>query len=123
MADKDILELIQSSKNKIAADSDNENETNTAAPVPTQFEMRNIMKSRRISPTLLTSAWFGCHSKTIALTSTHFFKRSLMADVGIGPLSSSSSVQKETHFAVFLGVLHSKFLGVLLSSVHLHVPL
>ncbi|GFU82937.1 hypothetical protein TNCV_2967561 [Trichonephila clavipes] len=32
-------------------------------------------------------------------------------------------VQKETHFAVFLGVLHSKFLGVLLSSVHLHVPI
>ncbi|GFV50849.1 uncharacterized protein TNCV_3921421 [Trichonephila clavipes] len=29
---------------------------------------------------------------------------------------------KETHFVVFLGVLHSKFLGVL-SSVHLHVPL
>ncbi|GFX70934.1 hypothetical protein TNCV_1689171 [Trichonephila clavipes] len=63
-------------------------------------------------------AWFGCHSKTIALTASHFFKRSLMADVGIGPL-----VQKETHFAVFLGVLHSKLLGVLLSSVHLHVPL
>ncbi|GFY22772.1 hypothetical protein TNCV_2180331 [Trichonephila clavipes] len=32
-------------------------------------------------------------------------------------------VQKETHFAVFLGVLHSKFLGVLMSSVRLHVPL
>ncbi|GFT12918.1 hypothetical protein TNCV_5096061 [Trichonephila clavipes] len=30
---------------------------------------------------------------------------------------------KETHFVVFLGVLHSKFLGVLLSSIHLHVPL
>ncbi|GFX17123.1 hypothetical protein TNCV_4266491 [Trichonephila clavipes] len=30
---------------------------------------------------------------------------------------------KETHFVVFLGVIHSKFLGVLLSSVHLHVPL
>ncbi|GFV62086.1 uncharacterized protein TNCV_4108891 [Trichonephila clavipes] len=41
-------------------------------------------------PTLLTSAWFGCHSKTIDLTACHFFKRSLMADVGIGPLSSSS---------------------------------
>ncbi|GFU10591.1 hypothetical protein TNCV_1772711 [Trichonephila clavipes] len=37
-----------------------------------------------------------------------------MADVGIGTLSLPL-VQKETHFVVFLGVLHSKFLGVLLS--------
>ncbi|PRD32737.1 UNVERIFIED_CONTAM: hypothetical protein NCL1_19584 [Trichonephila clavipes] len=48
------------------------------------------------SPTLLTSAWFGCHSNTIALTSSHFFKRSLMADVGIGPLSSSSCSEGDT---------------------------
>ncbi|GFX96948.1 hypothetical protein TNCV_1996801 [Trichonephila clavipes] len=43
MADKDILELIQSSKNII--DSDNENEMNNAALAPTSFEKRNIMKS------------------------------------------------------------------------------
>ncbi|GFT69483.1 uncharacterized protein TNCV_1297671 [Trichonephila clavipes] len=48
------------------------------------------------SPTLLTSAWFGCHSKTIALTSAHFFKRSLMADVSIGPLSFSSCSEGDT---------------------------
>uniref|UniRef100_A0A8C4RRF5 Tigger transposable element-derived protein 4 n=1 Tax=Erpetoichthys calabaricus TaxID=27687 RepID=A0A8C4RRF5_ERPCA len=45
MADKDILEFVQSSKNIIDADSDDENEMNNAAPVPTSSEMRNIMKS------------------------------------------------------------------------------
>ncbi|GFV35225.1 protein odd-skipped-related 1 [Trichonephila clavipes] len=81
------------------------------------FRRQDHLRDHR-SPTLLTSAWFGCHSKTIALTSAHFFKRSLMTDVGIDPLHLPL-VQKETHFDVFLGVLHSKFLGVLLSSVHL----
>uniref|UniRef100_A0A8C4SEN5 HTH CENPB-type domain-containing protein n=1 Tax=Erpetoichthys calabaricus TaxID=27687 RepID=A0A8C4SEN5_ERPCA len=47
MTDKDILEFVQSSKNIIDADSDNENEMNNAAPVPTSSEMRNIMKSMR----------------------------------------------------------------------------
>ncbi|GFV73013.1 putative DD41D transposase [Trichonephila clavipes] len=41
MADKDILEFVQSSKNIFDADSDNENEMNNAAPVPTSSEMRN----------------------------------------------------------------------------------
>ncbi|GFV53653.1 hypothetical protein TNCV_1042601 [Trichonephila clavipes] len=41
----DILELVQSSKNIIDADSDSENEMNNAAPAPTSFEMRNIKKS------------------------------------------------------------------------------
>ncbi|GFX96952.1 putative transposable element [Trichonephila clavipes] len=43
MADKDILELVQSSKNII--DSDSKNEMNNAALAPTSFEKRNIMKS------------------------------------------------------------------------------
>ncbi|GFW40193.1 hypothetical protein TNCV_5118761 [Trichonephila clavipes] len=34
MTDKDILDIIQSSKNIIDADSDDENEMNNAAPVP-----------------------------------------------------------------------------------------
>ncbi|GFT91218.1 uncharacterized protein TNCV_4044491 [Trichonephila clavipes] len=41
MADKNILEFVQSSKNIIDADSDDEK----AAPVSTSSEMRNIMKS------------------------------------------------------------------------------
>ncbi|GFV23508.1 uncharacterized protein TNCV_4782191 [Trichonephila clavipes] len=45
MADKDILEFVQSSKNIIDADSDDENEIKNAAPVPTSSEMGNIMKS------------------------------------------------------------------------------
>ncbi|GFU55755.1 hypothetical protein TNCV_2969241 [Trichonephila clavipes] len=40
MADKDILELVQSSKSITNADS----ETNNAASVSTSFEIRNIMK-------------------------------------------------------------------------------
>ncbi|GFW74607.1 DDE-1 domain-containing protein [Trichonephila clavipes] len=47
MADKNILEFVQSSKNITDADSDDENEMNNAAPVPTESEMRNIMKSMR----------------------------------------------------------------------------
>ncbi|GFV51892.1 transposable element Tcb1 transposase [Trichonephila clavipes] len=45
IADKDILEFVQSSKNIIHSDSDEKKETNDAAPVPTSSEMRNIMKS------------------------------------------------------------------------------
>ncbi|GFV29674.1 SCAN domain-containing protein 3 [Trichonephila clavipes] len=44
MADKDILMFVQSTKNIIDADSDDENEMNN---VPTSSEMRNIMKSMR----------------------------------------------------------------------------
>ncbi|GFU44983.1 hypothetical protein TNCV_4234981 [Trichonephila clavipes] len=44
MADENILEFSQSSKN-MDADFDDENERNTAAPVPTSSEMRNILKS------------------------------------------------------------------------------
>ncbi|GFU86267.1 hypothetical protein TNCV_369231 [Trichonephila clavipes] len=43
MADKDISEFVQSSKN-IDADSDDEKEMNNAAPVPTPSEARTIMK-------------------------------------------------------------------------------
>ncbi|GFS48254.1 hypothetical protein TNCV_2296431 [Trichonephila clavipes] len=46
MTNKDILEFVQSSKNNIEADSDEENGTNNTAPVTTPLEMRNIMKSR-----------------------------------------------------------------------------
>ncbi|GFW57806.1 hypothetical protein TNCV_2927251 [Trichonephila clavipes] len=45
MADKDILELVQSSKNIINADSDDENKMNNAAPFPMASETRNAMKS------------------------------------------------------------------------------
>ncbi|GFT70336.1 hypothetical protein TNCV_2657951 [Trichonephila clavipes] len=45
MADKDILEFLQSSKNIMDEDSDYENEMKNAAPVPTSSEMRNGMKS------------------------------------------------------------------------------
>ncbi|GFW33815.1 hypothetical protein TNCV_3589001 [Trichonephila clavipes] len=45
MADKGILEFLQSSKNIIDADSDDEKEMNNAAPVPTSSEMRNVMKN------------------------------------------------------------------------------
>ncbi|GFT29662.1 hypothetical protein TNCV_4890881 [Trichonephila clavipes] len=46
MADKDILEFVQSSKNIIDTNYDDENEMNNAAPVPTSSEMRNVMKSK-----------------------------------------------------------------------------
>ncbi|GFV03490.1 hypothetical protein TNCV_5060311 [Trichonephila clavipes] len=47
MADKDILEFIQSSKNIVDVDSDDENEMNNSADVPMSSEMRNIVKSIR----------------------------------------------------------------------------
>ncbi|GFV45098.1 hypothetical protein TNCV_3339431 [Trichonephila clavipes] len=46
MAEKDILELVQSSQNNIDADSDYETEMNNVAPVPASFEVRNIKKSK-----------------------------------------------------------------------------
>ncbi|GFU70353.1 SCAN domain-containing protein 3 [Trichonephila clavipes] len=42
---KDVLEFVQSSKNIIDADSDEENEMNNAAPDPTSSEMRSTTKS------------------------------------------------------------------------------
>ncbi|GFW27656.1 hypothetical protein TNCV_765381 [Trichonephila clavipes] len=47
MEDKGILKLVQSSKNIIDADSNDENETNDTANVPTSTELRNIMKGMR----------------------------------------------------------------------------
>ena len=49
MADKDILEIVQSSKYPINVDSDDEldNEINIVVPVPNTSEMRNIMKIKR----------------------------------------------------------------------------
>ncbi|GFV13139.1 hypothetical protein TNCV_4070791 [Trichonephila clavipes] len=49
MADKDILEFAQSSKNIIDAYVDEENEMNNASPVPTSSEMRNFMKICTVS--------------------------------------------------------------------------
>ncbi|GFY14032.1 hypothetical protein TNCV_1296931 [Trichonephila clavipes] len=54
-ADKVNLEFVQSSKNIIEAYSRDENEMNTAAPVPMSSEMRSIMKTSCV-------AWFVCHS-------------------------------------------------------------
>ncbi|GFV37046.1 hypothetical protein TNCV_2381931 [Trichonephila clavipes] len=45
MADKDILAMVQSSKNTIDADFDYTNEMSNVAHVPTLFEMRRIIKS------------------------------------------------------------------------------
>ncbi|GFW42495.1 hypothetical protein TNCV_4256901 [Trichonephila clavipes] len=45
MVDKDILEFVQSSKNSVDADFDDENEMKDAGPVPTSSKMRNVMKS------------------------------------------------------------------------------
>ncbi|GFV19445.1 uncharacterized protein TNCV_3663781 [Trichonephila clavipes] len=42
---KTFWSLFQSLKNIIDEDSDDENEMNNAAPVPTSSKMRNIMKS------------------------------------------------------------------------------
>ncbi|GFX97833.1 hypothetical protein TNCV_4904841 [Trichonephila clavipes] len=47
MADKDILVLVQSSKNIIDADFDDENEMNNTASIRISSEMRNTMKSTR----------------------------------------------------------------------------
>ncbi|GFW08512.1 hypothetical protein TNCV_2775341 [Trichonephila clavipes] len=47
MADKDILEFVQNSKSTIDKDSDDENEMNKEAPVPTLSEMKNIIISMR----------------------------------------------------------------------------
>ncbi|GFV84177.1 DDE-1 domain-containing protein [Trichonephila clavipes] len=44
MADKDILEFVESSKN-IDVDADSENEMNIASLVPTIVEMRIVVKS------------------------------------------------------------------------------
>ncbi|GFU58800.1 hypothetical protein TNCV_2331781 [Trichonephila clavipes] len=48
MADKDILEFVQSSKDVIAG-SEDENEINNADLVPTPSEMRNIIKKYAIT--------------------------------------------------------------------------
>ncbi|GFU28444.1 hypothetical protein TNCV_1938321 [Trichonephila clavipes] len=45
IAEKDFFEFVHSSKHIVDADSDDENEIDDAAPIPTSFEMRNVMKS------------------------------------------------------------------------------
>ncbi|GFY33200.1 hypothetical protein TNCV_1240511 [Trichonephila clavipes] len=47
MADKDILEFVQSLKNIIDSHTDDENEMNKATLVRTSSEMKNILKSMR----------------------------------------------------------------------------
>ncbi|GFT41597.1 hypothetical protein TNCV_4183001 [Trichonephila clavipes] len=44
---KNISEFVQSSKNTLDADSEDENEMSEAIPVPMSSEWRNIMKSIR----------------------------------------------------------------------------
>ncbi|GFT97915.1 hypothetical protein TNCV_2168111 [Trichonephila clavipes] len=44
MADKDILEFVQSSTNIIDADSDDEKEMNNAAPVPASSEIQFLLR-------------------------------------------------------------------------------
>ncbi|GFT79759.1 hypothetical protein TNCV_3961251 [Trichonephila clavipes] len=48
MTDNNILEFVQSSKNTIDTEFDEDNETNNAAPISKSFEMRNIMKKMHI---------------------------------------------------------------------------
>ncbi|GFV77000.1 hypothetical protein TNCV_690701 [Trichonephila clavipes] len=50
---KDILELVQNSKNIVDADSNDESAMNNAAPVPMPSEMENIMKITRATPQLI----------------------------------------------------------------------
>ncbi|GFT15053.1 hypothetical protein TNCV_4316341 [Trichonephila clavipes] len=47
MAEKGTFWILTKSKKIIDADSDDKNEMNNAAPVPTSSEMRNIMKRMR----------------------------------------------------------------------------
>ncbi|GFU78272.1 hypothetical protein TNCV_5008491 [Trichonephila clavipes] len=49
MADKDILEFVQSSKNIIDADSEDKNEMNNATPVPTSSKMINVVKNNMLT--------------------------------------------------------------------------
>ncbi|GFU25281.1 transposable element Tcb2 transposase [Trichonephila clavipes] len=53
IAGKGILEFVQSSKNIIEADSNDENEMNNAFPVPTSSEKRNVLKSSGVTPSLV----------------------------------------------------------------------
>ncbi|GFX44112.1 hypothetical protein TNCV_4119081 [Trichonephila clavipes] len=48
MTDKNIFEFVQSSKNIIDADSDDENEMNKTAPAPISSEMRSVMRSMAV---------------------------------------------------------------------------
>ncbi|GFU91255.1 hypothetical protein TNCV_4925851 [Trichonephila clavipes] len=47
IVDRNILEFVQSSKNFMDGDSDDESEVNNAASVPVSNELRNVMKSKR----------------------------------------------------------------------------
>ncbi|GFX93444.1 hypothetical protein TNCV_1093841 [Trichonephila clavipes] len=49
MVDKDILEIVQSSKSVIAADSNDKNEINNAAHISVSSEMRNSIKMLHLS--------------------------------------------------------------------------
>ncbi|GFV95813.1 hypothetical protein TNCV_1728631 [Trichonephila clavipes] len=59
IADKETLEFVQNSKRIMGADSDDGNEMNNAAPVPTSSEMRNIMKMFNV-----TDLWPKCHESS-----------------------------------------------------------
>ncbi|GFV44818.1 uncharacterized protein TNCV_563671 [Trichonephila clavipes] len=58
MADKDILEFVQSSKNINGADSNDKNRMNNAAHVPTSSEIRGILKTLgKRHPRALNGLW------------------------------------------------------------------
>ncbi|GFX46176.1 HTH_Tnp_Tc3_2 domain-containing protein [Trichonephila clavipes] len=58
MAYEHILKLVQSSKTIIDTDFHDGNEMNITAPVPTSYEMRNIMKTVKITPSCcLSEKW------------------------------------------------------------------
>ncbi|GFY24173.1 uncharacterized protein TNCV_1012261 [Trichonephila clavipes] len=91
MADKDNLEHVQSTKNKIYVYSDDENEMNKAALVTPSYEMRNIMKkygidedgnaerSQRLS---ITSSREDRHVIRMALIDRAATSRALSQDLG-----------------------------------------
>ncbi|GFV14070.1 uncharacterized protein TNCV_525461 [Trichonephila clavipes] len=62
-ADKDILELVQSSKNIIDADSDDENGMSNAAPVHMSSEMRNIIKRFQECNEEDVEIWMACEAE------------------------------------------------------------
>ncbi|GFV40420.1 hypothetical protein TNCV_2535881 [Trichonephila clavipes] len=60
---KHILKIVQSSKNVVDADSDDENETNSVAPVPTSSEIRNIMKRFQECDEEYVETWMACDAE------------------------------------------------------------
>ncbi|GFV58544.1 rho guanine nucleotide exchange factor 17 [Trichonephila clavipes] len=79
MADKHILEFVQSSNNIIDADSEDKNEMNIAAPVPISSEMRNVIN---FIPTVLLGGLWNTGSPHQFQIATNFSPISKMILIG-----------------------------------------